>query len=127
MRASAIAVRMLALLVIVLPMTLHAAPEVVRLETAGLNAVELEAFEPWPDAFVISGVSEHAEKELHRGEFVMELYASPPTTVEISAPFPYDEFVWMLTGELVLTPKGGEAVTYGPGEGVVVSKGFIGT
>ena len=38
-----------------------------------------------------------------------------------------DEFVWMVSGELVLTPKGGEAVTYGLGEGVVVPKGFIGT
>ncbi len=47
--------------------------------------------------------------------------------MQIDDPFPYDELVWMLSGELVLTPTGGEAVTYGAGEGVVVPKGFVGT
>ena len=62
-----IAISVLALLIAGLPMPLHAAPEVLRLEADWPNALELEAVEPWPDSFVISRVSEQAEKELHRG------------------------------------------------------------
>ena len=72
-----IAIQVVALLVAVLPTQLHAAPKVLQLNAERLNALELEAFEPWPDSFVISGVSEHAEKELHRGEFVVSVSRQP--------------------------------------------------
>ena len=49
-----IAIQVVALLVALLPTQLHAAPKVVPLKADGLNALELEAFEPWPDSFVIS-------------------------------------------------------------------------
>ena len=80
--------------------------------------LEMTGGEGWKDV---------GTKRLYEGEFVVDVYSSPPTVVEISQPFPYDEFVWMLDGELVLTPQGGEAVRYGPGEGVLVPKGFMGT
>ena len=122
-----IATRMLALLVIALPMALHAAPEVVGLETAGLNAVELETFEPWPDSSIISGVSEHAAKYLHRGEFVAELYESKPLVLDSSFPYPMDEFVWVLDGELILTHVDGQSESYVAGDALIVPKGWKGT
>jgi uncharacterized cupin superfamily protein len=127
MSASGIAARMLALLVIVLPMPLHAAPETLRLETESLNAVELEAFEPWPDAFVISGVSEHAEKELYRGEFVASLYEAKPLVLDISIPYSIDEFVWVLDGELILTHVEGRSETFVAGDTLLVPRGWKGT
>ena len=59
-----IAVQLLALLVIaVLPMPLHAAPDVLGLEPESLNALELESFEPWPESVgkttAVSGRSEN--------------------------------------------------------------------
>ena len=78
-----IAIQVVALLVAVLPTQLHATPKVLQLNAERLNALELEAFEPWPDSFVISGVSEHAEKELHRGEFVVSLYEAKPVLLNI--------------------------------------------
>lgn len=127
MRTIAIAVRILALLAFVLPMTLHAAPKVVQLETAGLNAVELETVEPWPDAFIISGVSEHAEGELHRGEFVASLYEAKPLVLDINLPFNIDEFVWVTDGELILTHVDGRSESYVKGDTLLVPKGFKGT
>jgi uncharacterized cupin superfamily protein len=122
-----IAIRVLALLVLVLPMPLHAAPEVLPLTTEGLNAVELEAFEPWPDSFVISGVSEHAAKDLHRGEFVASLYEAKPLVLDVSIPFSIDEFVWVTDGELILTHVDGRSESYVAGDTLIVPKGWKGT
>jgi uncharacterized cupin superfamily protein len=122
-----IAIQVVTLLVAVLPTQLHAAPKVLQLNAEKLNALELEAFEPWPDSFVISGVSEHAEKELHRGEFVVSLYEAKPVLLDISVPFTIDEFVWVLDGELTLTHVGGRSETYVAGDTLLVPKGFKGT
>ena len=99
----------------------------MQLNAERLNALELEAFEPWPDSFVISGVSEHAEKELHRGEFVVSLYEAKPVLLDINVPFTIDEFVWVLDGELTLTHAGGRSETYVAGDTLLVPKGFKGT
>ena len=122
-----IAIQVVALLVAVLPTQLHAAPKVVPLKAERLNALELETFEPWPDSVVISGVSEHAEKELHRGEFVVSLYEAKPALLNINVPFTIDEFVWVLDGELTLTHVGGRSETYVAGDTLLVPKGFKGT
>ena len=120
--------RALALLVIALPMTLHAAPEVVQLQTEGLNAIELEAFDPFLDSTVLSGVSEHAIKDLYRGEFVAALYEAKPALLDIiSTPFPLDEFVWVTSGELILTPVDGRSESYVAGDTLLVPKGWKGT
>jgi hypothetical protein len=94
-----LAVQLVALLVIVWPLQLHAAANAVSLELAQLNAIELEALEPFPDFVVLSGDSEHGEKVLHRGEVVVSIYGAKPALLDISVPFPYDEFVWILDGE----------------------------
>jgi hypothetical protein len=49
-----VAIQVVALLVALLPTQLRAAPKVVQLKAERLNGLELEAFEPWPDSFVIS-------------------------------------------------------------------------
>ena len=121
-----IAIHVVALLVAVLPTQLHAAPKVLQLNAESLNALELEAFEPWPDSFVISGVSEHAEKELYRGEFVVSLYEAKPVLLNINVPFTIDEFVWVLDGELTLTHVGGRSETCVAGDTLLVPKGFKG-
>jgi uncharacterized cupin superfamily protein len=122
-----LAIQLVALLVIVLPLQLHAAANAVSLEHAQLNAIELEALEPFPDFVVLSGHSEHGEKVLHRGEVVVSVYGAKPALLEINVPFPYDEFVWVLDGELTLTHEAGRSQTYGAGDSLLVPKGFKGT
>lgn len=122
-----ITARVLALLAFAFPMMLHAAPEAVRLETTALNAVELDPFEPWPASIVISGVSEHAEKELYRGEFVASLYEAKPAVLDISVPFSIDEFVWVTSGELILTHVDGRSESFVAGDTLLVPKGWKGT
>jgi uncharacterized cupin superfamily protein len=123
-----IAVQLLALLVIaVLPMPLHAATEVLQLDAESLNAIELESFEPWPDSFIVSGVSEHSAKDLYRGEFVASLYEAKPVVLDISFPYNIDEFVWVLDGELILTHVDGRSESYVKGDTLLVPKGFKGT
>ena len=107
-------------------------PHVVPLPAEEFRRAELEPVQPTAADLKMTGGDPEAwkavgTKRLYEGEFIVELYASPAAVVQIDDPFPYDELVWMLSGELVLTPKGGEAVTYGAGEGVVVPKGFVGT
>ena len=122
-----IAITLAALLFAILPLQLHAAPKVVPLEAENMNALKLDPFEPWPDSFVISGVSEHAEKELHRGEFIVSLYEAKPALLDMYIPFTIDEFVWVLDGELILTHEDGGSETYIAGDTLLVPKGFKGT
>ena len=106
-------------------------PEFVALKTEELNRAALQPVEPTAADLELMDDRERWQAvvttRLYAGEFVVELYASPPAVVEIDAPFPYDEFVRILDGELVLTPVDGQAVTHGPGEAVLVPKGFMGT
>ena len=104
--------------------------EMLTLDAGELRQAELEPFEPTAaDLEMTSGEGWEGvgSERLYEGEFFIEVYSSPPVRIEINDPFPFDEFVWLLDGELVLTPKGGEPVRYGRGEGVLVPMGFVGT
>jgi uncharacterized cupin superfamily protein len=41
--------------------------------------------------------------------------------------WPIDEFMYILEGQVEITPEGGQARTYGPGDAFVMPKGFKGT
>ena len=117
----------LVLFLALLPAQLYAAPELVPLKAGPMNALELESLEPFSESFVISGSSEHEGKVLHRGELVVSLYAARPALLDIRYPFPYDEYVWVLDGELILTHEDGRSESYGVGDMLLVPKGFQGT
>jgi uncharacterized cupin superfamily protein len=119
-------IKVAVLLVTIWPLRLHAAPQALQLDVERLNATELQALEPFPDFMLISGKSEHWEKVLHQGEVVVSLYAAKPALLNINVPFPYDEFVWVLDGELTLTHVGGRTETYVAGDSLLVPKGFKG-
>ena len=57
----------------------------------------------------------------------MTVYAAEPALIDISEPYPYDEFVLVLEGEVTLTSLDGEKQTYGVGESFLVPKGWQGT
>ena len=114
-------------LVSVLAMSAEAELNVLGLDTGQLRTMELESIPPWPDELVLSGTNKHWQKILHMGEFVVVLYESEAAVIDVSYPFPYDEYVLVIEGEVILTSTSGDRQRYGVGESFVVPKGWMGT
>ncbi len=103
------------------------APAPVRLDAEKLAGLGLEEFEPFPKEIVLSGRSKHSYHTFFSGEeVVVEVYEAQPAKLKIDEPWPYDEFIYLLSGKLVLTDAKGEVTQYVAGESLVVPKGFLG-
>ena len=104
------------------------APAPVRLDAEKLAGLGLEEFEPFPKEIVLSGRSKHSYHTFFSGEeVVVEVYEAEPAKLKIDEPWPYDEFIYLLSGALVLTDARGEVTQFVAGESLVVPKGFVGT
>ena len=86
----------------------------------------LEAIPPWPAEMVLSGESKHISATLFQGEIVAVVYESAAVKLALKN-HPFDEFVHIESGKLVLTPEGAEAQTFEKGDSFVVPRGFTGT
>jgi uncharacterized cupin superfamily protein len=121
----------LAILVVLITATFtmpaNADPDVLSLKPAPLRELGLDSIRPWPAEVVLSGTNEHWQKVLHEGEVVVALYEAMPALIDISEPYPYDEFVQILQGEVTLTSIKGDQQTYRAGESFTVPKGWMGT
>jgi hypothetical protein len=103
------------------------APAPVRLDADKLAGLDLEEFEPFPKEMVLSGRSKHSYHTFFSGEeVVVEVYEAEPAKLKIDEPWPYDEFIFVLSGKLVLTDARGEVTEFVAGESLVVPKGFLG-
>ena len=111
----------------ILTLQAKAGQGVLSLNPDELRNLELDSIPPWPAEMVLSGANEHWQKVLHKGEFVVVMYEAMPALIDISDPYPYDEFVQVLKGEVTLTPITGEKQTYRVGESFTVPKGWMGT
>jgi uncharacterized cupin superfamily protein len=118
---------LVALLAGALTMQANAGPGILPLNPDELRKLELDSIPPWPAEMVLSGTNEHWQKVLHRGEYVVTIYEAMPAVIDISDPYPYDEFVQVLKGEVTLTPIKGEKQTFRVGESFNVPKGWMGT
>ncbi len=105
----------------------QAAPGVLPLKVEELKLLKLDSIPPWPAEMVLKGTNEHWQKVLHQGEFVVTIYEAQPALIDISTPYPYDEFVLVLEGEVTLSATEGEKRTYRAGDSFVVPKGSTGT
>ncbi len=112
---------------IVLPSQALAAPEILPLDADKLRQAHVESVQPFPDDLVLEGRSEHWQSILHQGEVIVAIYAAAPALLDIPYPFPYDEFVLVLDGEVTLTHVEGKKETYKAGDTFLVPKGFMGT
>lgn len=119
--------RLIATCFAMLSLQASAAPELLSLDPSVLQKMELESLPPWPKEMILEGESEHWEKVLHTGDYVVALYEAAPALLDINYPFPYDEFVYVLEGELILTDTEGNKSTYGVGDMVNIPKGWMGT
>jgi len=105
----------------------HAAPEILPLDADEMRSMQLESIPPFPAEMVLEGKSENWESVLYQGEFVISVYEAVPAVIDISEPFPYDEFVLVLEGEVTLTNADGGTSTYKQGDKFLVPKGWMGT
>jgi uncharacterized cupin superfamily protein len=117
----------LALLFTASSMQTQAAPEVLPLYTDDIKKMALESTPAFPPELVLKGKQENWMKILHQGEVVVALYESTPAVIDVKEPFPYDEFVVVLEGEVTLTHTNGQKQTYKTGENFLVPKGWTGT
>jgi uncharacterized cupin superfamily protein len=64
---------------------------------------------------------------LFRGEeLIVEVYADDEVKIRASEPFPHDEFIYVLSGDLLLTGTDGVERHYAAGDTLVIPKGFTG-
>ena len=92
---------------------------------AGLGLAADEPFIP-PDQ-ILEGVHRPRGEVLFYGdELVTEVYEDEPASFAITEPFPYDEFVMVVSGKLTLTDAADGVQEFVAGESVVVPKGFTG-
>jgi len=105
----------------------QAAPEFLPLDADELRKMELERIAPFPAEMVLEGESENRESVLHQGDFVVSVFAASPAIIDVNEPFPYDEFVLVLEGEVTLTNVDGGKQAYKQGETFLVPKGWMGT
>jgi uncharacterized protein len=69
---------------------------------------------------------EQARVFLQRPGAVVGVWRARAGTLSIDA-YPFDEFCFVLEGGCTLTPEGGAAQHFGPGEAFIVCQGFRGT
>ncbi len=118
---------LIALLLFMASLETQAAPEILPLDADKLREMELERISPFPAEIVLKGKSENWEQVIHQGDFVVAVFEASPAVIDISGPFPYDEFVLVLEGQVTLTNIDGGKQTYNPGDTFLVPKGWLGT
>lgn len=101
-------------------------PLPVLLDPAILDGERLESIPSWPAEIILSGKSKSKSRTLFGGEFVALVYESSALKLALNN-YPFDEFVHIENGTLILTPEGGEPQTFNKGASLVVPKGFTGT
>ena len=100
---------------------------VVRLDREKLAGLGLEEYPALPAEVVLEGGSGHRGHVFFMGdEIVVEVWDADASKLAITDPFPYDEFVTILSGKLILTDEQGMSAEYSAGESLVVPKGFTG-
>lgn len=104
------------------------APSPARLDRAKLGGLDLTAREPWPPEMVLAGTSRPRGAELYRGDqLVVRVYEDETAKLAIREPVPFDEFILILSGKLILTDAGGRIHEFSAGDSLVLPKGFTGT
>ena len=87
----------------------------------------LTPFAAWPKSMVMSGGDDkHQLTEVFNGEFVTGIYQTKATKLEITSPWPFDEYLQILSGELHLTDASGKTQVFPTGSHLVVPRGFTG-
>jgi uncharacterized cupin superfamily protein len=104
------------------------APSPVRLNPDKLAGIDLPAGEPFiaPEDVLEGSHRPRGEMLYHGKELVMEIYEDDAATYAVTEPFPFDEFILVMSGKLILTDARGQVQEFVAGDSLVVPKGFTG-
>lgn len=107
----------------------HAAESasLVKLDRERLGGDKLGTFEPYEPEHSNFDARGHTFFTSADGQFGLGVWEAKPGTLNIPEPYTVDELMYVLSGKIVLTDAQGNSEEYGPGEGVVVPKGWSGT
>ena len=61
------------------------------------------------------------------GNLAIGVWEATPGVLNIPEPYEVDELMYVLEGSIILTDADGNVSTHGPGDGVVLPKGWTGT
>ncbi|MEH6551758.1 MAG: cupin domain-containing protein [Pseudomonadales bacterium] len=103
------------------------APEVLSLKAEAMTQIPLDPIAPYPPESVLKGDQKNWMKTLHQGEIVVALYESTAAVIDAKSPYPYDEFIVVLEGEITLSHIDGNIQTFKAGENFFIPKGWQGT
>ena len=104
------------------------APTPTRMSPDKIAGLDLAKKEPFiPPEQILEGAHKPRGAPLFRGdELVIVVYEDEAGTFAITQPFPYDEFVMVVSEKLTLTDAADRVQEFAAGESVVVPKGFTG-
>ena len=99
----------------------------VRIDPAVLAGEGLEALPPRDPSITVSQRDDKSSfKSVFEGDIVSGVFESGPAVLKVDG-LPYDEFIYILEGGLVLTGTDGVAHTFETGDYLVLPKGWSGT
>lgn len=100
-----------------------------KLDPAALAGEGLSDVPPVPPSVLLSGVSRPRRSVLHLGEdVVIVVYEEQPLKLALRGKgMPYNEFIHVLAGTLVLTDSGGQVREFHEGDFLMIPQGFTGT
>ncbi|HIG59247.1 MAG TPA: DUF861 domain-containing protein [Flavobacteriales bacterium] len=98
----------------------------IRLDPNKLAGLELDKFASYPAEIVLSGKSEHERWQFDHDELFVGAYQAKPAKLALDD-YPYDEFMYLLSGKIEITDQDGNLESFLPGQGLVLKKGFTGT
>ena len=102
------------------------ANKLVRLDPDKLAGLDLEEMAPYPDDIVLTGKSEHQRWPFTHDELFVGAYQASPAKLVLED-YPYDEFMYLLSGKILITDEQGTLEEFHPGQALVIKKGFRGT
>lgn len=106
--------------------TMENSKRLVRLDPEKLAGIGLEEFAPYPDEIVLSGKSEHQRWPFSHEELFVGAYQAEAAKLVLDG-YPYDEFMYLLSGKISITDEDGKLEEFYPGQALVLKKGFKGT
>ncbi len=98
----------------------------IRLDPEKLAGLGLNELAPYPDEVVLSGKSEHQRWQFTHDELFVGAYQAEPAKLALED-YPHDEFMYLLSGKILITDEHGNLEEFYPGQALVLKKGFTGT
>ena len=99
----------------------------IAIEATHLNGEGLKPLPPFPNEaeITVEGALNHRGHMLFDGQFIAEVYEADPAKLRIDD-FPYDEYIYVIEGRLILIDDDGDESEFKPGDSLILPKGFSG-